>query len=166
MGFAPETIVFLYACALGAGLGVLYDLFRLMRLVTGGKAALVFVEDVLFFSAAAGATLWFSIRYCSGWLRLFVLFGECLGFLLYHFTVGEIVIRCLGLIWRAVQGVFAWIWRRILKPLAHAVLYIPHIIIKNVVLNLQKSKKPSLFHKFFLKQRARMMYNKNNHQAD
>ena len=43
MGFAPETAVFFYACALGAGLGVLYDVFRLLRLVTGGKALLVFL---------------------------------------------------------------------------------------------------------------------------
>ena len=54
MGFAPETAVFLYACALGAGLGVLYDVFRLLRLVTGGKALLVFLEDLLFSFLAAG----------------------------------------------------------------------------------------------------------------
>ncbi|HIV18995.1 MAG TPA: spore cortex biosynthesis protein YabQ [Candidatus Merdivicinus intestinigallinarum] len=162
MGFAPETAVFLYACALGAGLGVLYDVFRLLRLVTGGKALLVFLEDLLFSFLAAGCTLYFMIEFCSGWLRLFVLAGEALGFILYHFTVGEIVIRLLRLICRGVRFLLLGIWRKILYPPLRILLLIVQKIKHLVVAISQKFGKPLFFQNLSLQLHPKMMYNENN----
>ena len=162
MGFAPETAAFFYACALGAGLGVLYDVFRLLRLVTGGKALLVFLEDLLFSFLAAGCTLYFIIEFCSGWLPLFVLAGEVLGFILYHFTVGEIVIRLFRLICRGIRFLVLGIWRKILYPPLRILSLIAQKIKHAVVAISQKFGKALFFRKLFLKLHPKMMYNKNN----
>lgn len=166
MGFAPETVVFLYACLLGVGLGVVFDFFRLLRLIFGGQPFLVFLEDLLFFTLAAGCTLYFSITFCSGWMRIFVLAGEFLGFVIYHFTVGELVIRCLRLICRLLQWLLVKIWEFIFRPPLQLLLRISQKIGNIIVRILQKLSKPFFFHKFFLKHPSKMMYNKNNKQPD
>ena len=166
MGFAPETAVFFYACALGAGLGVLYDVFRLLRLVTGGKALLVFLEDLLFSFLAAGCTLYFIIEFCSGWLRLFVLAGEVLGFILYHFTVGEIVIRLFRLICRGIRFLVLGIWRKILYPPLRILSLIAQKIKHAVVAISQKFGKALFFFFFFLKLHPKIMYNQTDTGKD
>lgn len=166
MGFAPETIVFLYACLLGVGLGIAFDFFRLLRLVFGGQPFLVFLEDLLFFFLAAGCTLYFSIMFCSGWMRVFVLTGEFLGFVIYYFTVGELVIRCLRLICSFFRWLLLKIWKIILWPPIRLLLHILQKTKEVIVWLLQKLSKPFFFHKFFLKHPSKMLYNKNNKQAD
>ena len=48
MGITREALSFLYACLLGAGLGILYDVFRLLRLLLFKNRVVVFLEDLLF----------------------------------------------------------------------------------------------------------------------
>lgn len=166
MRVAPETILFLYACLLGAALGVFYDLFRMLRMVTGGNAVLVFAEDLVFALAAAGVTFWFCLASCHGWLRGFVLAGEGLGFLLYHFTVGELVIRLFALLLRAVKWVLRGVWLWILSPPLRAVMFVLHKIFSRISHRLQKLGKIRFSHNFSLQLPWRMLYNKHNKQVD
>ena len=94
MEISGDVLRFLSSCLLGAGLGFLYDGFRLLRLFWKNRAA-VFVEDLFFSGICTLLTLWFLVEQCSGRVRAYALFGELLGFLVYHFTVGELVIRLL-----------------------------------------------------------------------
>ncbi len=76
---------------LGGVIGVLYDGFRLARLVFPVGRRLVFLEDGLFCLAAAALLFKFTLRLCNGQLRLFVVVGCALGFILYYGTVGSLV---------------------------------------------------------------------------
>ena len=76
MRIVPETMMFVWACVIGVGLGVLYDVFRMMRLSGLHQMVAVFLEDLLFFAAAGYVTFWFCLAHCGGWLRGFVLAGH------------------------------------------------------------------------------------------
>lgn len=87
---------------LGGALGVLYDCFRLLRLMFPAGRGMVFWQDGFFFLLSAAALFRFTLRLCSGQLRLFVLMGCLLGFFLYYGTVGALVYALAG---RVMSGI-------------------------------------------------------------
>lgn len=109
---AGQTWVFLGGILVGAALGVCYDLFRVVRLAVPHPAALVAVEDLVFFCVCAAGTFLYLLGAGYGQLRGFILVGELVGFLLYHCTLGAVAIRVFGV-------VLAWLGRflRLLRRL-------------------------------------------------
>lgn len=91
---------------LGGALGVLYDCFRLLRLMFPAGRGLIFWQDGFFFLLSAAALFRFTLRLCSGQLRLFVLMGCLLGFFLYYSTAGALVYALAGRLLNGLRGVF------------------------------------------------------------
>lgn len=100
---ANQTLVFLYACAMGACLSVIYDIFRLVRITfTIGKIAVI-IEDILFFLIVSACTFIFIICFTEGMIRFYVVAGELLGFILCHLTLGALIVTLLGGLIRLVK---------------------------------------------------------------
>ena len=88
-----QTATFLWSVALGAALGAFYDIFRILRLAFKTPKWGVFVQDMLYFFAAAAFTFFFILEHNYGSMRGFILIGEISGWLLYYATAGMIVIK-------------------------------------------------------------------------
>ncbi|MBQ8600124.1 MAG: spore cortex biosynthesis protein YabQ [Clostridia bacterium] len=88
---SAQAVAFLWTVVLGAALGVLYDWFRIGRILKKKWAFTVFLEDLLFSLLAAVATAYCFTFTNHGQVRLFLLAGELLGFVIYHNTVGVLV---------------------------------------------------------------------------
>ncbi len=156
---AGQTWLFLRSIVLGAGLGVCYDLFRILRIALPHPAPAVLAEDLLFSMICAGATFCYMLAADSGQIRLFVLIGEGIGFLLYYCTIGTLVIRVSRGIIRAVRWVLHILWRIFIAPvvrllektgiLGRKVLDKCSIILKKQVKNLNIP----------LKKRHKILYN-------
>lgn len=161
MEISGDVLRFLSSCLLGAGLGFLYDGFRLLRLFWKNRAA-VFVEDLFFSGICTLLTLWFLVEQCSGRVRAYALFGELLGFLVYHFTVGELVIRLLRGIVAVVKWVLHGIFRIFLRPIGQVIRFVAQKI--NVFFRwlLQCLKRAPILRNFHLQRRNGMLYNKHN----
>lgn len=93
-----ELAVMGYAAAFGVALGMLYDLFRVLRLLMRPKAAAVFVQDLLFFSIAALLMSIFVFTFHSGSLRLYIFACAAAGAALWYMTFGRVFYR----LWRRV----------------------------------------------------------------
>ncbi|MBQ8894664.1 MAG: spore cortex biosynthesis protein YabQ [Clostridia bacterium] len=91
--FSQQAAAFLWSVVLGAVLGVLYDWFRVGRIIRKKGWLAVFLEDLLFALAAAFATAFCFTFTNYGQVRLFLLVGEGLGFLIYFHTAGAVVTR-------------------------------------------------------------------------
>lgn len=115
-----QLTVFGLSILLGCGLGVLYDVFRLLRLLVRFGPAAIFLQDLLFWLAAALLTFFYIFAANSGQIRWFILFGALLGAVIYHLTLGEMVIRFL----RAAIDLI----RRVLTRFIHFVLF-PFVVI-------------------------------------
>ena len=161
MGLTGEALSFLYACLLGAGMGVIYDCFRLMRLVSGNRVV-VFFEDLLFSAICTLATLIFCIGFCAGKVRLYALVGEGLGFLIYHFTVGELVIRLLRAVISFMKALFFGIYKVFVFPIWKAACFFAQKTKKIFVSLLQCFGRMKKVHKFPLQEPDRMLYNEHN----
>lgn len=108
----------MWSIALGAVLGVCYDVFRVLRVAVRHSAAAAAVEDIIFALVCAAATLLYLIHADCGEIRIFVLAGELVGFVLYYVTVGALVIGAARGIISAVEHICGWIWRTFFAPVA------------------------------------------------
>lgn len=133
---AAETELFLLACLLGAGMGIIYDFFRVIRNTVRHNKAFVFVEDFVYTMMFGFAFFLFGTGLTGG-MRGFVLVGMILGCIVERFTVGNGFVLLLSKITK-------FIWKIIFEPLNKIVAKCFKAIHKRIVkkhLKFQKSKK-------------------------
>ncbi len=125
----------LYSFGIGILLGVIYDVFRIIRmaftlpgLVTDeykGRAhrsrfsvnCIVFICDILFFLIAAVISAIFIFYVNNGRIRGIAIFGSLCGFVLYYNTVGRLVTMISGSLIRLVCHIFHFVGYSVLLPI-------------------------------------------------
>ena len=109
--------MFLFSSAVGVFLGIFYDVFRIWRIAFNSKWASIFIQDFLFcvFSSLIIVILIFHTN--SGSVRWFSLFGSFIAFLLYHLTVGKLVMYLAAKIIILVKKVLGFICKLIMTPI-------------------------------------------------
>ena len=109
---SDQAIAFLWAVLLGGGLGAVYDVFRILRILRRRTPWLiVFGEDLLFALLAALSTAFCYTLTNHGQVRACLLVGEALGFLIWFYTVGAFVTHLARLIARLLRKIEGWLGR-------------------------------------------------------
>lgn len=147
-----QLLTFLQAMGIGCALWVVFDVFRILRMMGKRATVLIYIQDIVFFLLCGAVTYLFMLRSSSGEIRAFVLLGEILGAILYNFTI-SVLIR------KIAQAIITFIGRYILHPIGH--------FLKNCVKFFKKKSRAPVGHvkkfghriKFFLKQTGVMLYN-------
>lgn len=88
-----QVSVFGYSCILGIGLGVLYDLFRIFRMMINHRYIGIFIQDVIYFIISGVVTFFFVLTMNNGEARFYILAGEGIGWIVYHLTIGEVIYK-------------------------------------------------------------------------
>lgn len=157
-----QVAAFFHAVGFGFLIGLLYDVFRAVRhAVSDGKKAF-FVSDVLFAFSAAFLTFLFALTVHGGSVRGYVLFGELLGFLVYYFTVGVLVMRLFDKIIAAVHRFFRAVLHIFLTPLKRFAAFCKRFFAKNVQKAQKKSKTSVKKSKMYLQSVRHLLYNQND----
>ncbi len=92
-GLAEQTEIFFYSLGFGFLLGILYDIFRLVRLIISRSKGFTFFMDLLYFAVCSLLVFCFILAVDSGRVRLYAVTGEALGWLIYYFSFGAVAIR-------------------------------------------------------------------------
>lgn len=87
-----QTTAMLYAFLLGGILGVVYDVFKLDRIVFRRSTVTVFFEDMAFWFIAAFLTFCLLLIAANGQVRFYVIFFVFLSFFIYYFTLSRFVL--------------------------------------------------------------------------
>ena len=132
-----ELAVVGYAALFGVGVGVLYDVFRVLRLVFRPSAVAVFVEDLIFFFITAWLTGMFIFTFHSGVIRLYIFVSAVAGAALWYMTFGRIFYR----LWRRVSDKIRRFFAVLSAPLRKFLAKIKQKIPKKEAKNAKK-----LFH--------------------
>ncbi len=93
---ASQLLIFGYSCILGTGLGLLYDFFRIIRMMINPRNIAVFIQDVIYFIISGIITFLFVLGFNRGEARFYILAGEGIGWIVYHITLGEIIYKYSG----------------------------------------------------------------------
>ena len=152
---SSQTMAFLLSCLLGAGLAAVYDLFRILRIALPHPAPVIAAQDFVYLLLCAGATFFYLMTTISGQIRLFVLVGEAIGWVLYYFTIGEVVMKSA----HVVIGFVYRFLRLLLAPFAFLGKGLCRILSRTGQKVEAKAKKISTNGKMRLKQQRLLLYN-------
>lgn len=101
---ADQTRAFLYAALLGAGLGLLYDLLRTIRILLGNGKWLTAGLDLFYCLAAALSFFTLTLLYGQGQVRSYTVAGAVLGAVLYFSGFSHLVLAVLAPVARFFHG--------------------------------------------------------------
>ena len=152
---ADQTRLFLLALGLGFLLGIVYDLFRVVRMAFTMRRVGVFIQDVLFFLTCAAATFLFLLAVNQGEIRGFIIAGEGLGFLIYYFSFGLLAVRVSSFLVHAIHRLFFVIS----VPFRALFRLLKKLFVKIGISAKKTSKKIAKKSKFNLKHHKTLLYN-------
>ncbi len=158
-GLSAQTEIFLLSLGFGFLLGILYDIFRTLRLVISRSPSFTVFMDILYFVLCAFLIFCFNLVIDSGKIRLYVLLGDLLGWMIYYFSFGEISIRISNMSVLLVRKVF----RVIFKPFSKLKSRIKRKNRKFVVFSKKILRKFNKKLKFHLQKHKGMVYNFNGY---
>ena len=95
---SAQTMEFLYAALLGVALGILYDIFAIVRSYLPAKKVIAAIFDVFFWIISIVALLAFVMLVSGGRMRWYVLIGSFLGIFLYKSTISALFFRSIRII--------------------------------------------------------------------
>lgn len=144
-----QSIIFLQACLLGGIIGALYDVFRVLRLAFKTNKYIILIQDLIFFILAAILTFVFLLINGDGQIRIFVIIGEILGFIIYFFTIGVIVVKSSRFIINVIKTILMFLYKILIKPFVKIFIFI-------------FSKFRAFFNKFSIKSK-KILKNRNLH---
>ncbi|MBO5797019.1 MAG: spore cortex biosynthesis protein YabQ [Clostridia bacterium] len=101
---------------IGVVLGVVYDLFRLIRLLTKPPARRIFLQDLLYFALAAALTQVLALPVSHGRVRVFHLLALAVGATAYYLTVGRLVYWLAQHLVVGIEAVLQKISARLPRP--------------------------------------------------
>lgn len=135
---SEQLLCIAWSVACGALIGLIYDCFRIIRLlIFKGKVAF-FICDFLFMITAAFISVIFSMGFSRGNTRYFIVIGELCGLLLVRFTLGRVSIRVIEFLNGKISAVFKKTSDKIGK-ISKKVLQVASGILYNIIRKI-KSK--------------------------
>lgn len=88
-----QAYLFLISIAVGGVCGLVYDNFRVVRKLIKHKKINVYLEDGLFWIIVTGGTYYIFLHKNDGEVRLYMLLGIGLGFVVYILTISKIFVK-------------------------------------------------------------------------
>lgn len=163
--FTPtqQLMLFFYSILLGAAISLLYDAFRVIRTLVPHTWILVAIEDILFCLIWAISVFVFSMELSRGEVRAYFFLGNILGFILCHFTVGNVAVGVIRRISDIIKSIFKWLYKIFIIPIINLLVLISQKLKSVFVCIYSKYKKSSSKNKIRLKDKHKMMYNERTH---
>ena len=88
-----ELYTFLMFILTGLAIGILFDIFRILRRSFKTKDFITYIEDILFWIFTGIILLYSIFTFNNGELRAFVFIGVLLGIILYILTLSKYLIK-------------------------------------------------------------------------
>ncbi|MGN0568291.1 MAG: spore cortex biosynthesis protein YabQ [Acutalibacteraceae bacterium] len=160
-GVSEQLSVFLYSFGLGFLLGVLYDFFRMLRMIFPFGRTLTFIQDFLYVIICAFATFCFALVLNDGRIMFYIFLGEALGWIIYYFSVGVLVMRAVNSAISSIRCLSRVIAAAIKRPLNFVFSKIKSATSKLGAKTKINSKKVAKNANFLLKKSRGMLYTLN-----
>lgn len=152
---SDQTRVFLLSFGFGFILGILYDIFRTVRLTFSSGKKFIFLYDVIYVTLCSVLSFLFFLAVNNGKVRGYAFIAELLGWLVYYFSLGIVAIKCSKATIRFTRRIFTLVS----KPVLFLARMIRRFIEKISQLLKKFLKKVHKKSKFHLKFNRAMVYN-------
>lgn len=127
--FIQQSIAFLYSLMLGVILGLVYEIFKIIRIAFSFKKTTILFYDVVYVIIYTLAVFVFSIAFLQGYTRIYLFFGCFIGLVVFKITLGRLfskiycpLISFIKNLSHKIQFIFKKIAKKLLK-IGHNILY-------------------------------------------
>lgn len=103
ISIAEQTRLFFLSCGAGFLLGVLYEIFRLLRMMFSIKKRGTFIFDLIYCMLSTFLTFVFILTVNRGAVRWYILFGVAAGWIIYYFALGGVAVKFSRLITACIK---------------------------------------------------------------
>ena len=112
-----QAYLFVVFTLVGIAIGVLFDIFRILRKTIKTRDFITCIEDILFWILTGIIIIYSMYRFCDGELRFFMIIGAILGTIIYLITISEYTIKISLLIINFIKKVVVFPTRLLIKLL-------------------------------------------------
>ncbi len=135
-----QMLIFLASLGVGFLFGVLYDVFRAVRMAfLQGKLVVVFF-DLLYFFLVAFFSYIFIIASNKGEVRSYIIIGELLGAVFYYFSLGIVVMKLTNRFVDLLKRIYSFVFKIISFPFRLVKLFLKSVFSKLQFIS-EKNKK-------------------------
>lgn len=96
-----QYLCFLYSVLMGGAIGLLYDFFKIDRIIFKRSRWFIIFADILFWVISAFIFYSFAVVFSNGQVRGYLLFSSLLGFIIYKLTLSKLIILIISPIKKA-----------------------------------------------------------------
>lgn len=113
---SEQLAIFVSSLGLGFLLGILYDIFRAVRLsITKSKIAIL-IFDIIYFILFGLLTFIFILALNKGEIRFYIIVGELIGAVFYYISFGIAVIKITDRIISLLRRFYSFVFKVISAP--------------------------------------------------
>ena len=139
-----QTSLFLIFTIDGVLIGIIFDIFRILRKTIKTSDFVTYIEDFLFWIITSIILFYSIFTYNNGELRFFMFLAVILGFVLYLCTISSYLIKINVKIINVIKRIFLKLFEIIYKPLIKTFKILKKVIFKPilfVIINIRKNIK-------------------------
>ena len=101
----------------GIIIGIIFDIFRVIRKAFKHKDFVIYAQDILFWILAGFILMYSTFIFNDGEFRLFLLIGAIIGFVTYLFTLSKIFIKTNVNILKFIKKLISKVLKILLIPM-------------------------------------------------
>lgn len=137
---SEQTVIFLTSLGVGFLLGILYDVFRAIRLSLTKSRTATIIFDILYFFTFGFLSYIFILALNKGEIRSYIIIGEIIGAVFYYFSFGIVAIRLTDKFVAIINRIKKFIFTVISFPLKllHRLFYKSILKIKEIFKKTEK----------------------------
>lgn len=139
-----QTYLFIVFTIVGIIIGILFDIFRILRKSFKTKDIVTYIEDILFWILTGIIILFSMYKFSNGELRFFMIIGIIMGTLMYMITFSRYVIKISVFIIKIIKTIIVYpvkVVEKILKKIIIRPIFIICINFKKNIINFVKKNK-------------------------
>ena len=124
-----QAYTFLIFMINGVGIGIIFDIFRILRKSFKTSDFITYIEDIIFWILSGILTLYTIMIFNNGEIRLYIFIAILLGVSIYILTISKFIIKASVLVITTIKGVVTKIF---LKPINFIIINVRKILSKPV----------------------------------
>lgn len=124
--------------ATGIVIGVLFDIFRILRRSFKTADWLTTLQDILFWILAGFVILFSIFKFNNGEIRSYIFVGIALGVLIYMLTLSKYIVRCSVIIIKFIKKIISYPVNLIIKITNFLIIKPIKFLVKKISTFLKK----------------------------
>jgi len=144
--------------ATGIVIGVLFDIFRILRRSFKTADWLTTLQDILFWILAGFVILFSIFKFNNGEIRSYIFVGISLGVLIYMLTLSKYIVRCSVIIIKFIKKIISYPVNLIIKITNFLIIKPIKFLVKKIFHNTTNIMKKKLKNKIKLQEKEGILW--------